>query len=236
MDDPANGIADWLVLKSRDGGLDSVLGDIAEGYGDLGKGLDATKDYLDGAPEDVRKAHEALTAYVSDLEDDGHRGEGVRSRIADKLRGAISKNKGEEVAIEKDELITLLAEREDRLLKAVDDRLDAAAEEFAKASGEEDVKAESIKVTVGEGDDAEEVSLGDAINSIETLAKALDGGLDRLGAVEEFLTGRQSASEQETDDDADKGKSAEDLRKERGKGALAAAFRSAARGEKVTLR
>ena len=193
VDEPAHGYADWLLTKSADdpAALDAVLADAAQSFTTLDEGLDATGDYLEGAPEDVRKAHSELSEYVASLAGDDD--EGVRNRFADKIRGFLQKGKGDEVAIEKDELITLLAEREESLLKAVDARLDAAAEEFAKAVEDGDD---------GDGAGASDDEQGQALaDRIETLVKAVDASLDRLAKVEEHLTGRQSAAELERSDD-----------------------------------
>ena len=227
VDEPAHGFADWLLMKSADdSALDDVLADVAQGFTGLDEGLEATRDYLDAAPEDVRKAHADLSAYVASLSADDD--EGVRNRFAGKIRGFLQKGKGDEVAIDKDELITLLAEREESLLKAVDDRLDAAAEEFAKAVEDGDD---------GDGAGASDDEQGPALaDRIETLVKAVDATLDRVANIEEHLTGRQSAADLERSDDAPSAEEAAALRKERGRNAVASALAAAARGERVELR
>jgi len=180
VDDPAHGAPGWLVLKNAAGVVD-------DSFEDLIKGLDATEDFLANAPDEVKAAHVLLKQYTEAAVDGEGEGEAVRTRLADRLRTILTKGK-DEVDVDKQELVTLLAEREERLLKAVEEKLADASEEFE----------EIAKSVAGAGtEESEEQTAQVASEDVDALKEALSKTLDRLENIEKSLAGSRQIEGQE---------------------------------------
>lgn len=206
VDDPAHGTPGWLVMKSRSG----------EDF--LPVDEDSVLDMdLSDAPEDVQEAYELFKSYVETVSDEVDGGGSLRERFADRLRSVITKNsdRKDEVDVDRNELVALLAEREERIIKAVEEHIASSLEDVAKASETADPAADETQVASLE-------------SSLDATQEALVKALDRIENLEKAATSSAQVPATGTEYKNESGETVQ-------KSALRVAFERAAAGERVTL-
>lgn len=225
VDDPANGIPGWALMKSADE-LNAVLGEYEKtekANADLLSAMEGAMERMSDAPEEVVSAMKTIVGY---LKQDGG-SESPAKKFMERVRDLVKRekvNETEEIEVTKEELNTELDNRFASFAEQIGGQLKDTLTKALEPAKEEPVKSES------EGEDADKIveSLAEVLEKeLNPVREALMKTLDRVEALEKNTVGRTSLEGQDD-------RSGDDV--EKSKNTLRGAIRSALDGKKVELR
>lgn len=212
VDEPANEIPGWLVVKSAHN-LEEIHAEIAEVHEDLGIALEDAALYLGDAPENVLAAHGTLKKWVGRL-----LGGSEEPAEADTLM-----KERKQTEMTHDELNAILDERDAGLLREFTDKVG----EIVKSLEPEEPTEETTSYVSAEDFEALKGELAEERENHEATREALLKAFDRLENIEKRFVTSNSLPGQE---DEETGK----VEKSKSSG-VAGALSQAAKGEIVTI-